>query len=99
MSSTRPSSSTRRWRLPVERARCWAEREALAVGVEEPVREGVPVEEAVGVTLGVPLVNHARTYRGVAKELIEVLPIGYQCAISGNVGDPRTYGVTFGISF
>ena len=50
---------------------------------------GITMVWMLVMTLGVPLVDHARSYRGVAKELIQVLPIGYQCAISSNVGDAQ----------
>jgi 4-amino-4-deoxy-L-arabinose transferase-like glycosyltransferase len=50
---------------------------------------GITMVWMLVMTLGVPLVDHARTYRGVARELIQVLPIGYQCAIASNVGDAQ----------
>lgn len=41
------------------------------------------------MTLGVPLIDQARSYRGMAQKLAEALPVGYVCAIAVDVGDAQ----------
>jgi len=48
---------------------------------------GITMVWMLVMTLGVPAIDHARTYRGVGQALAEKLPTGYLCAIGVNVGD------------
>jgi len=48
---------------------------------------GITMVWMLVMTLGVPAIDHARTYRGVGKAISEKLPVGYLCAIGVNVGD------------
>jgi hypothetical protein len=41
------------------------------------------------MTLGLPLVDQARSYRGVAARIVEQLPPGFQCIARRNVGDAQ----------
>lgn len=50
---------------------------------------GITMVWMLAMTLGMPAIDHARSYRGVAHQLREVLPAGYRCAAYGNVGDAQ----------
>jgi hypothetical protein len=41
------------------------------------------------MTLGVPLVDQARSYRAVSAKLVEALPAGFQCIATKNLGDAQ----------
>jgi 4-amino-4-deoxy-L-arabinose transferase-like glycosyltransferase len=50
---------------------------------------GITMVWMLVMTLGVPIIDQARSYRGVAQKLAEALPTGYLCAIGENVGDAQ----------
>jgi len=41
------------------------------------------------MTLGVPLVDQARSYRAVSRKLVEAMPPDFHCVAAKNLGDPQ----------
>jgi len=50
---------------------------------------GITMVWMLVMTLGVPLVDQARSYRGVTARLVQALPAGSKCIARLNVGDPQ----------
>jgi hypothetical protein len=50
---------------------------------------GITMVWMLVMTLGVPAIDHARSYRGMAMSLAEKIPIGYACVLSDDVGDAQ----------
>ena len=50
---------------------------------------GITMVWMLVMTLGVPLVDQARSYRKVSARLIQALPQGFGCVASKNLGDPQ----------
>lgn len=50
---------------------------------------GITMVWMLAMTLGLPLVDQARSYRGVAQELATRIPVGYQCALARDVGEAQ----------
>ena len=50
---------------------------------------GITMVWMLVMTLGVPLVDQARSYRAVASRLVENLPAGFHCVARENVGDAQ----------
>jgi 4-amino-4-deoxy-L-arabinose transferase-like glycosyltransferase len=50
---------------------------------------GITMAWMLVMTLGVPLVDQARSYRAVSAKLVEALPAGFQCIAAKNLGDPQ----------
>ena len=50
---------------------------------------GITMVWMLVMTLGVPLVDQARSYRGVSAKLVHALPPGFSCVASKNLGDAQ----------
>jgi hypothetical protein len=50
---------------------------------------GITMVWMLVMTLCVPLIDQARSYRGMALALAQALPVGYICAVGVNVGDAQ----------
>ncbi len=50
---------------------------------------GITMVWMLVMTLGVPAIDHARSYRGMAAQLAEKVPLGYTCVIAVDVGDAQ----------
>jgi 4-amino-4-deoxy-L-arabinose transferase-like glycosyltransferase len=50
---------------------------------------GITMVWMLVMTLGVPLVDQARSYREVSARLVKALPTGFRCIARLNVGDPQ----------
>jgi 4-amino-4-deoxy-L-arabinose transferase-like glycosyltransferase len=50
---------------------------------------GITMVWMLVMTLGVPLIDQARSYRGLAARVVENLPSGYRCVARENVGDAQ----------
>ncbi|HUI99738.1 MAG TPA: glycosyltransferase family 39 protein [Usitatibacter sp.] len=50
---------------------------------------GITMVWMLAMTLGVPLIDQARSYRGVASRLVENLPPDFRCVARENVGDAQ----------
>jgi len=50
---------------------------------------GITMVWMLAMTLGLPLADQARSYRGVAQEMAPRIPVGYQCALARDVGDAQ----------
>ncbi|APV48342.1 hypothetical protein BWI17_00760 [Betaproteobacteria bacterium GR16-43] len=50
---------------------------------------GITMVWMLVMTLGVPGIDQARSYRGVGQQIAERLPVGYRCAIGVGVGDTQ----------
>lgn len=50
---------------------------------------GITMVWMLAMTLGLPLVDQARSYRGVSQKLAENLPVGYQCSLHRDVGEAQ----------
>lgn len=50
---------------------------------------GVTVIWAVANALALPAVDHVRSYRSLANEIVRVLPPGRKCVASTDIGDPQ----------
>ena len=50
---------------------------------------GITMAWMLVMTLGVPLVDQARSYRAVSARLVEALPPGFQCITTKNLGDAQ----------
>ncbi len=50
---------------------------------------GITMVWMLVMTLGVPLVDQARSYRALSARLVQALPPGFGCVASKNLGDPQ----------
>jgi 4-amino-4-deoxy-L-arabinose transferase-like glycosyltransferase len=50
---------------------------------------GMTMAWMLAMTLGVPLVDQARSYRAVSKKLVEAMPADFHCVAAKNLGDPQ----------
>jgi 4-amino-4-deoxy-L-arabinose transferase-like glycosyltransferase len=50
---------------------------------------GITMVWMLVMTLGVPLVDQARSYRAVSAKIVEALPRGFHCIASSNLGDAQ----------
>jgi 4-amino-4-deoxy-L-arabinose transferase-like glycosyltransferase len=50
---------------------------------------GITMVWMLVMTLGVPAIDHARSYRGMAMSLAEKVPVGYNCVLGDDVGDAQ----------
>lgn len=50
---------------------------------------GITMVWMLVMTLGVPAIDQARSYRGMAMSLAEKIPVGYTCVIGDDVGDAQ----------
>ena len=50
---------------------------------------GITMVWMLVMTLGVPLVDQARSYRAVSAKLVQALPPGFRCVASRNLGDAQ----------
>jgi 4-amino-4-deoxy-L-arabinose transferase-like glycosyltransferase len=50
---------------------------------------GITMVWMLVMTLGLPLVEQARSYRGIASRIVDELPRDFGCIARGNLGDPQ----------
>lgn len=50
---------------------------------------GITMVWMLMMTIGLPLVEEARSYRKVAARIVEELPVGFKCIARRNLGDPQ----------
>jgi hypothetical protein len=50
---------------------------------------GITMVWMLVMTLGLPIVDHARSYRSVATKLVEALPADFRCVAQRNLGDAQ----------
>lgn len=50
---------------------------------------GITMVWMLVMTLGVPAIDQARSYRGMAMQMAEKIPVGYQCVLNEGVGDAQ----------
>jgi 4-amino-4-deoxy-L-arabinose transferase-like glycosyltransferase len=50
---------------------------------------GITMVWMLAMMLGLPVIDRARSYRSVSQQLMQVLPVGYLCAVGVNLGDPQ----------